>query len=167
MLRYPAALLVLAVLALAPFAAEAQGWRTYVNPRFGTTAEVPRDWRPGRPPDNNDGLAFVSPDSLSTITVSGGFQVLDTIAEALRLRAEPNEGERITYRHQTARSIVVSGLRGEHIFYRKSILSCRDTIWNSVSIEYPAARKQAFDALATRVANSLRQGRGEQTTECQ
>ena len=32
--------------------AHAESWRIYSNARFGTTAEVPADWRPGRPPDN-------------------------------------------------------------------------------------------------------------------
>jgi hypothetical protein len=42
--------------------ADAEGWRIYNNERFGTTAEVPADWRAGRPPENGDGLVFTSPD---------------------------------------------------------------------------------------------------------
>src|SRR5262249_35584903 len=48
------------------------GWRTYENTRFGTVAEVPRDRRAGREPENGDGLAFSSPDGQATITVSAG-----------------------------------------------------------------------------------------------
>ena len=70
----------------------------------------------------------------------------------------PDDGATITYRHRGKRVLIVSGVRGDTVFYRKSILSCRDQIWNSVSIEYPAARKAAYDALVTHVAGSLRFG---------
>jgi hypothetical protein len=50
---------------------------------------------------------------------------------------------------------VVSGTRGATIFYRKVALSCKDQAMNRVSIEYPLARKQQFDALVSHVAASL------------
>jgi hypothetical protein len=52
------------------------------------------------------------------------------------------------------------------IFYAKHILSCADQIWNSVYLEYPAAEKTAYDALVTRVAQSLRPGRSAQVPRC-
>ena len=66
----------------------------------------------------------------------------------------------------TSTRVVVSGTKGDSIFYRKSILSCRDQVWNSVSIEYPAAEKKAFDAIVTHVAGSLKAGQSEQVAEC-
>jgi serine/threonine-protein kinase len=151
---------------LAAFPAFAQGWRTYVNGRFGTTAQVPADWRPGREPENGDGLAFTAPDGEASITVSGGLHVFDTVGEAMDIVAEPNAGETVTYRRRDRRAVTVSGTRGDRIFYRRSILSCHDTVWNTVQIEYPAARKAAFDPLVARVARSLRQGRGAQAEGC-
>jgi hypothetical protein len=78
----------------------------------------------------------------------------------------PNEGEQITYRHRETRLLVISGLKRDRIFYRKSILSCRDTVWNSVAIEYPSARKDAFDGLVAQVAKSLKPGRSEEVAAC-
>jgi hypothetical protein len=46
------------------------------------------------------------------------------------------------------------------------MLSCRDRIWNNLSIEYPAARKTAVDVLVTPVAGSLRFGRSAQVPNC-
>jgi serine/threonine-protein kinase len=58
-------------------------------------------------------------------------------------------------------------LRGDKIFYRKSILVCRDQIWNHLSVEYPAARKVEFDAIVARAAQSLRfSGLSEQIPNC-
>jgi len=45
-------------------------------------------------------------------------------------------------------------------------LSCRDNVWNSVRIEYPAARKETFDSLVKHVADSLRSGHSFQVAEC-
>lgn len=160
----------IAALALAlvvPAVAHAAAWQTYVNPRFGSTAEVPSDWQPGEAPANRDGLRFVSPDGQAWIIVYGGFQTFGTVGEAMALLEAPNEGEQITFRHRETRVLVISGLKRDRIFYRKSLLSCRDTIWNSIAIEYPAARKQVFDAIVTQMAKSLKPGKGEEATACE
>jgi hypothetical protein len=144
----------------------AQDWRGYTNPRFGTRAEVPRDWKMGDAPENDDGRVFTAPDGRASITVYGSLHVFDSIGEAMDILEAPKDGETVTYRQRTARAITVSGTKGERIFYRKALLSCRDRIWNGVSIEYPAADKQNFDALVTRVAKSLRGGQGYQVKGC-
>ncbi len=154
-------------LLLAVEAAAAQSWRPYANARFGTMADVPRDWRAGREPENADGLQFSSPDGQASITVSGSLHVWDTIGEAMAIMETPDDGATVTYRRRGKRMLILSGTRGDTIFYRKSILSCRDRIWNSVSIEYPARRKAAYDALVTHVSGSLRfGGRSAQIPDC-
>lgn len=164
-----AALLGLALLissaALAPGHAQ-EKYRTYRNERFGVTADVPREWRSGRPPENGDGLKFTSADGAASISVSGSFNISDTVAEAMENEQLADDGETITYRVKQQRVSVVSGTRGSFIFYRKAMLSCNDQIVNRVAIEYPAARKAAFDALVTHVAASLRAGRGFQSDNC-
>lgn len=161
----PRLLLTFLALILAS-AALAQDWRAYTNPRFGTRAEVPRDWTMGPAPENDDGRVFTAPDGRATVTVYGSLHVFDSIDEALKIYETPQPGETLTYTQRGPRTITVSGTRGERIFYRKAILSCRDRIWNGVAIEYPAAQKRDFDALVTRVAKSLRGGQGYQVKTC-
>src|SRR5260370_40937678 len=103
MIRVVLACLAFACGALAPTAdpvlaqsSRAQPWRTYGNARFGTIAEVPRDWRAGHEPENGDGLDFTSPDAEATITVSGGLNIDGTIEHAMASRGQPMEGETIT-----------------------------------------------------------------------
>jgi serine/threonine-protein kinase len=140
--------------------AHAATWRTYHNPRFGTTADVPAEWIPQPPPENGDGLIFLSPDHRAQIAISGILN-MGTIAEEIASRAEPNEGESVTYTKVGASSVVVSGLKGkDRIFYRRSMLSCRTQIWNSLSIEYPASEKLTFDRVVQRASSSLRGGSG-------
>jgi hypothetical protein len=152
-------------IALTTGTASAQTWRTYVNARFGTIADVPHDWSAGPEPANGDGRVFTSPDAMATIIVSGMLNT-DAVEPAMQSREAPDDGETITYRHRDARAVVVSGTRGDIIFYRKSILSCGDQIWNDLSIEYPAARKKAYDSLVTHVAASLHFGRSAQIPTC-
>lgn len=143
---------------LAAFAAQsasAESWRAYHNARFGTTAEVPEGWRMGAPPENNDGRVFTSPDGRAQIIVSGMFSI-GPRSEEFALRLGPLEDEIIEYDRRGRDWLVVSGVKGEKIFYRKSLLSCRDTIWNSVFLEYPASEKDKYDALVAHVAASLR-----------
>ena len=161
-----ARLAAIALLAFAAAATAAPQYRTYANERFGTTADVPADWKADPPPENSDGLRFRSPDARASITVSGMLNIADTVEEAMKFYEEPREGETITYRHREPRALVVSGTHGDTIFYEKHVLSCRDEIWNNVYIVYPAAEKAAYDALVTHVARSLRPGRSWQVRGC-
>jgi serine/threonine-protein kinase len=163
---HTACLGAIALLAFAAVATAAPQYRSYENPRFGATADVPADWTPDPPPANGDGLRFRSPDRRASITVSGMLNIYDTVEEAMKSYEEPGEGEKITYRHREARAIVISGTRGDTIFYAKHMLSCGDQIWNSVYLEYPLAEKTAYDALVTHVAQSLRPGRSAQIPRC-
>jgi hypothetical protein len=167
MTRYgKACLAAIALLGFAAAATAAPRYLTYVNDRFGTTAEVPADWKPGEPPENNDGLRFTSPDQRAWISVYGRLHIDDTIEEAMESFETADKDETITYRHRERRAVVVSGIRGDTIFYYKHVLSCRDQIWNNVHIEYPAAEKAAYDALVTRVSRSLRSGPSWQVRGC-
>ena len=144
----------------------AAGWQTYVNERFGSTADVPTGWHAGTPAENGDGLTFTAPDGQATIAIFGSLNVWEKPDEAFAAHETPDEGETITYKHRDKRGTVVSGVKGDRIFYRKAILSCRRQVWNNVAIEYPAAQKQAFDPVVTHVAGSLRAGKSLQVEEC-
>lgn len=140
-------------------AALADGWRTYHNTRFGTTADVPAAWIMGPEPENNDGRVFTSPDGRAAITVSGVYANVGT-GDELASRLVAGEGETVTFKKRRGKWVVISGTKGDRIFYRKTLLSCRDAIANDLSIEYPAAEKEKFDGLVAHVAASLRPGEG-------
>src|SRR5262245_14304748 len=53
--------------------AAASDWTTYVNDRFGATADVPAGYKAGEAPENNDGLRFISPEGDATIAIWGAF----------------------------------------------------------------------------------------------
>jgi hypothetical protein len=154
---------LLLTLALAPTLcgaeAQAESWRSYHNTRFGTVADYPATWTMGAAPENNDGRVFRSPDQRASVTISGIF-ALSPRAEEFAGRLKPSDGETITYSKQQGDWLVTSGTKGDRIFYRKQILTCKDTVWNDLDIEYPAADKAKYDPLVAHMAASLRAGSG-------
>ncbi len=143
--------------------ASAETWRTYVNPRFGVSAQVPASWKMEAPPENGDGEEFTAPGGRAQITVSG---ILSTSPrdQEFSIRTQPHEGETITYEIVRGNIALVSGVHGDKIFYRKSILNCN--AWSELSIEYPAREKAQFDGLVVHVAASLKAGRGYGSPDC-
>jgi hypothetical protein len=156
-------LLAIAAAASVANGAWAEAWRTYVNPRYGVSAEVPADWTMGPPPVDNDGRGFTSPDGSAEITVSGILFVLPR-DQGFSVLTLPRDGETITYKVVQGNLVVVSGVRGDRIFYRKSILDCG--VWSDLSIEYPARDKLGYDPLVVHVAASLKPGQGYDNPNC-
>ena len=158
--------LAVAGLLLLTGGARAEPYRTYANYRFGTRVDVPQTWRAGREPQNGDGRRFTSPDGRASLTASAIFHTADSVDEEIEARLQPEPGEEITYRNRGPRAVTVSGVRGNRIFYRKSILACGDQIWHQLVIEYPTAEKAAYDAIVRQAASSIRQGTGLEAQNC-
>jgi len=156
--------LVFAIVALPASAAAQEVWATYRNDRFGTTIEYPARFRPGRPPENNDGLSFVATDG-ATLSVWGSLNVMEHDIAGLEkfLRESLHAGERITYRAAGKNWLVLSGARGERVFYRRHAFSHRNEIVNAFEISYPSGLATSYDPIVARIAKSLRSGRGYQT----
>ena len=150
--------LICALVAAAGLAVAASAWRWYANDRFGVSADVPADWREQPPPENDDGRIFLSPDGKAQLIVNGGFVIAETPAGELEALATPRAGERAAYVKRGPHAVILSGTSGDNIFYRRTILTCSDQVWNNVEFTYPASDKKAFDALVTHVAQSLRGG---------
>jgi hypothetical protein len=132
--------------------------RAFVNDRFGVSVDVPADWRAEPPPGNDDGCTFDSPDGAARILVYGGLLLEGSATQAMDEKARAREGERVTYLRRGSRSVTVSGFAGSTVFYRRSLLTCGDKVWNTVEIAYPASEKRRYDGLVARLAASLRGG---------
>jgi len=161
-----AAIVALPASVAAQEASAQENWATYRNPRFGTTIEYPPRFRPGRPPDNNDGLSFTAADG-ATLSVWGSLNIMEHDIAGLEkfLRESLDAGERITYRAAGRNWLVLSGTRGERVFYRRHALSHRNEIANGFEISYPGSLATRYDPIVARISKSLRSGRGYQTPE--
>jgi hypothetical protein len=172
--QFGLAALTLAVLTIAavthvvpPLAAAADDWRTYHNDRYGTTIDYPSVFKPGTPPESDDGLAFTSADG-AEFSVFASYNALgfdladfqDFIVKDLASDAV------ITYRAHGGDWFVISGTKGsDRVFYERHLLSHGKEMTESFVASYPAGLKQKYDPIVARMSKSFRAGRGFQTPE--
>jgi len=142
----------------------AQGWRSYANPRFGTTIEYPESFRHGRPPENGDGLGFTAADG-AVFSVWGSHNVLEHDLKGLEqfIREETTPGKRITYDARGANWFVIAGVHDDNTFYECYLISHHGRIVNGFTMQYLSRLKATYDPIVTRMSRSLRAGRGADT----
>ena len=132
--------------------AQTQELRSFVEPKFGTSALVPGNWR--SEPIKQAGVSgryFYSQDGETWLAVFGR-----TVAPGVNARTLATASdETVTYSADGARWFVRSGLRQERIFYRRALFSCRGRVAHLIAFEYPASRKREHDRLVTVVSRSL------------
>ena len=142
----------------------AQSWRTYRNPRFGTTIEHPDSFRAGRPPDNGGGLGFTARDTAS-FSVWGSHNALDHDLAGLEsfIREEVTSDKRVTYEARGANWFVIAGVHEANTFYERYLLSHGGKIVNGFTMQYASRLKAPYDSIVTRMSRSFRAGRGADT----
>jgi hypothetical protein len=116
------------------------------------------------PPDADDGRRFKSADG-AEFAVSASYAAMDYTLATYRDFIVKNlaPGSAIAYETRGKNWFVVSGTRGDSIFYEKHLLSHRGEMNEDLVISYPAALKATYDPIAARMAKSLRSASGFQT----
>ena len=132
------------------------GWETYVNDRFGTSLVYPAEiFTPEPPPENGDGRRFVSPDA--TLEIYAWDNTDGETAASLRRRLLGSDGYTdVTYSPAGAGWLVISGYRGENIFYEKYFFSGDEV--HGFGIEFPREAKPRYAPIIERIENSFRAG---------
>jgi hypothetical protein len=150
--------------AIAVAAEAAEAWNRYVNSRYGFSIEYPARFRAEPPPVNGDGRAFIAADGAS-FSVSGALnnpggkqRTIPEFEAYLRSGARQSDYIRVTYRFVNADMLILSGFRGEKIFYEKYLMSSRDKIINTFVMTYPARLKASYDRVVARMSNSFTAG---------
>ena len=146
-------------LILVPHLAQAAGWTTVDNARFGFVVDVPPSFRRSPAPENGDGLHFTSPDGRSEIAAYGHW--IDASAglrgdERQEAAFAVKDGVTLTFQQVTARSYTLSGLKGDRILYIHATATCGGGAAAIVRVDYPAADRQRMDPSIARLARTLR-----------
>jgi hypothetical protein len=55
---------------------------------------------------------------------------------------------------------VLSGHRGDQIYYEKAIFSCSGQVVNVLAISYPEAQRDRFDPIVERMEDHFKSGTG-------
>ena len=161
--------LALCFAAAAPAAAQTSGapnWRLYQNDRYGTTIDYPDLFKAEPPPDNDDGRRFKSADG-AEFAVFASYNALDLDLAGYRQFNLKNldPGKAVTYQAHGDNWFVISGTRGDGIFYERYMLSHGKELSEGFVMSYPARLKQIYDPIVAQMAKSFRSGIGFQTPQ--
>ncbi len=137
----------------------AGGWQTYLNDRFGVRFDYPADvFKPEQPPMNGDGQTFTGRDATLEI-----YAFHNTDAEtpvSLKKRMNGTEGyENVTYSPSGKTWLVLSGFRGDHIFYEKYMF--KDGVISAFGVDFPKEQKPFYSPIVERIENSFRAGHSD------
>jgi hypothetical protein len=116
---------------------------------------VPSNWHLLPEDGQTHERRFVSPsgDAWLSLYARPPSESIEAHLEAVK----QGEHERVTYERAGRTWIVVSGYKGDRIFYRKAILACGGRSWHHLEFEYPAKQKLAFDQFVTRASYALKE----------
>jgi hypothetical protein len=144
--------------------AEADQWRTYQNDRYGTTIDYPDQFKPEPPPGVDDGRTFISADGAQfSVYASYNAENFNLTAYQDFTLKNLDPGQAVTYKASGNNWFVISGTKGNDIFYERHLLSHSGQMTEGFSMAYPAAAKQIYDPIVARMAKSFRPGKGFQS----
>lgn len=162
------ATVILCFVAAAPAAAQtAPNWSIYQNNRYGTTIDYPDLFKAEPPPDNDDGRRFKSADGAEfAVFASYGALDFDLAGYQKYILEKLGPGKAVTYQAHGDDWFVISGTKGDGIFYERYMLShgkAAEGFVEGFVMSYPAALKQTYDPIVARMAKSFRSGSGFQS----
>jgi len=134
------------------------GWQTYINDRFGMQFEIPADFQPAAPPESGGGRSFDKGDASIYIFASDNTEG-DTPASFKEQMIHTQDYENVTYRPSGDSWLVISGFRGERIFYEKYFF--RDGLISAFGMDFPKEDKPLYAPVIERIENSFRSGHSD------
>jgi hypothetical protein len=134
-------------------------WKTYTNERFGFSVCYPSDLLRLEPaPDNNDGQTFVGSNG-AKIAAWGSLNAMDwTLADSARQDEQrlARDAGRVTYKVIRKGFYVLSGRKGDQIFYNRTALA--NGKFSAVELTYPTADSAIWNAISARVSQCFDPG---------
>ena len=159
--------IALGACAAEPFFAQAQSGDEegfYRNRHFGYRLHFPAQlFQKKTPSENGDGASFATADNRATVKIFGAFNDDGMSINEYRSTILKNFSgyENIDYGPVRRTWFVLSGTRGERIYYQKVIFSCGGKVVNILAINYPKAEKKPFDPIVEGLEKSFRPASGD------
>jgi hypothetical protein len=133
-------------------------WSRYSNERFGFRLEYPANvFHVERTTEAGDGRVFAARDGEARLLVGALRNEDHHSAKSYQdfLARTSYADYTITYRPLGEDWLVLSGEAEGKVFYEKAILSCGGELISSFAMLYPADKREMFDPIVARVANSF------------
>lgn len=141
--------------------ASPQTWHRFVDSIHGTsTIYPPHLFKPLPPEESTPGQAFLSVDGRARLAIGAWDNDAGDNPGTFRDRLL-NDGKHasLTYRPRGRSWFVLSGYRGDTIYYEKVIYSCNRQVVNAFAITYPVAQRVLYDRIVERMEDGFRAGR--------
>lgn len=143
---------------LAAHEARAGAWTRYHNERFGFRLEYPADlFRVERTTAAGDGRVFVAREGEARLLVGALSNDDHHSSKSYQdfLARTSYADYKISYRPLGEDWLVLSGEADGKAFYEKAVFSCDGQLISSFALLYPADKRDKFDPIVARVANSF------------
>jgi len=133
-------------------------WVRYHNERFGFRLDYPADiFRVERTSEAGDGRVFAARDGEARLLVGVLRNEDEHSPKSYQdfLARDSYSDYNISYRPLGDNWLVLSGEGDGKVFYEKAMFSCGGKLISSFAMIYPADKRDLFDPIVARVANSF------------
>jgi hypothetical protein len=144
---------LVAILFVVTSARASPQWSWYVDPEFGTRISYPHDVFTDQA-TLETGTLFTGGEA--SLEISAASEAVSSIPELIDLIGQTPGYEQVTYLPQGNKWLVVSGYRGDKIFYEKFFLTAGSV--QAFKIEYPTRLRTFFDPIVEQMEDSFRPG---------
>jgi hypothetical protein len=140
-----------------------ENWQSFRSERFGYSLLFPADMLRlvSESPDGKS-LEFLSEDGQTKLRVlttlnSDNVSPSEYRAEIIEKLSDYRS---IKYGPRGNNWFVLSGIRGDSIFYQKVMFSCRGRVINAFAMTYPSLEKREYDPIVTTIEKNFRASSG-------
>lgn len=162
--RPAAAAVCLSLLAMSAAAAPRfDSWTTVKNARHGFAIAFPTGvFEESEPPRTDEGRVFLSKDRRAKLLVGAFENAEESSLQDYRryLIDEQYKGAAIDYAPVKGSWFVLSGTRGDEMFYQRVSFTCGGKLINSWAMLYPVAERKTYDRVVEAVAPTYSPGAG-------
>jgi hypothetical protein len=141
-------------------------WITYTNARFGYHFYYPSAiFEAGQVLENDGGQTFNSTDGHAKIVVYATHNTEKFSPAQYRKIILKDFGgyDRMDYSPSGQSWFVLSGFRGDNIYYQKVMFSCGTRVINAISITFPTHEKSRYEQLIEIIEDHFKPDRGADT----
>lgn len=140
---------------LMPSPALAERWAEYEDETHGCRLDYVSDLFSEDALDKDDFQRFSGPNKNTYFRVKGLANEENWTPAQIRAEYIRERGSDVVYERTKSDFLVLSGIRGDNIYYTKVALSSDNGTICVLDISYPRKKKRAFDAIVTRMSRSF------------
>ena len=156
--RYAVTLAIVTAIGSASLAAS-ERWTDQRDPQFGFSYSFPDTLFASVEGDGKPGFHYFAANPVDAKFLVGAWDNRgDGTPEHFKRWMIENAGgyEEITYQPRGRSWFVLSGYRGDQIYYEKVMFSCGDRVVNILAIAYPTSERGQFDPVVERMEDTFK-----------